>query len=130
MGVKNYFVADALISVMAQRLVRVICPYCKEEVTPSNAENLTLGLVSGDKIFRGIGCVKCNHSGYKGRTLVYELMYLKAAHKKIIEANGSIETLREFCYKNGMGSIKNNCIELIKKGVTTYEELLKIAIED
>jgi len=130
MGVKNYFVADALISVMAQRLVKVICPHCSKEVIPSKVEILTLGLQTSDKIFKGIGCAKCNNSGYKGRTLVYELMYLNSAHKKIIEANGSIEELREFSYKNGMSSIKNNCIELIKKGITTYEELLKIAVED
>lgn len=130
MGVKNYFVADALICVMAQRLVKVICPYCKQEVMPSKVEIIALGLQATDKIFIGAGCAKCNHSGYKGRTLVYELMYLKSTHKKIIETNASIEELREFCYQNGMNSIKDNCIDLIKKGITTYEELLKIAVED
>ena len=130
MGAKNYFVADALISVMAQRLVKVICPYCYKEVIPSEIEILALGLSQDDKIFKGVGCNKCSNSGYKGRTLVYELMYLNSAHKKIIEGNGSIEELREFSYKSGMRSIKDNCIELIKKGITTYEELLKIAVED
>lgn len=130
MGAKSYFVADALISVMAQRLVKVICPFCYKEVIPSEIEILALGLLQGDKIFKGMGCNKCNHTGYKGRTLVYELMYLNSAHKKIIEGNGSIEELRDFSYKNGMRSIKDNCIELIKKGITTYEELLKIAVED
>lgn len=130
MGVKNYFVADALVAVMAQRLVKVICPNCKQEVLPSQVEILTLKLETGDKLYKGMGCTKCNNSGYKGRTLVYELMYLNSAHKRIIETNGSIEELREFCYKNGMSSIKNNCIELIKKGITTYEELLKIAVDE
>jgi len=129
MRVENYLVADALVAVMAQRLVRVICPYCKISYKASFEEKLKLNLEK-DELFRGDGCDKCNFTGYMGRKIVYEMMYLTTEHRRIIERKGSLEELRECSIKNGMIILKDYCAKLVSEGITTYDEFEKITYID
>ena len=129
MGVENYLVADALVAVMAQRLVRVICPYCKISYSAAEVEKVKLKLEK-DEIFRGVGCEKCSFTGYLGRNIVYEMMYLTSEHRRIIERKGSLEELRECSIKNGMVILKDYCAKLVAEGVTTFDEFEKITYID
>jgi len=129
MGVENYLVADALVAVMAQRLVRVICPYCKISYSAGEVEKVKLKLEK-DEIFRGVGCEKCSFTGYLGRNIVYEMMYLTSEHRRIIERKGSLEELRECSIKNGMVILKDYCAKLVAEGVTTFDEFEKITYID
>ena len=129
MGVKNYLVSDALVAVIAQRLVRVICPHCKISYKASEQQMSKLKL-KGEKLFKGNGCEKCGFTGYSGRKIVYELMYLTSDHRRIIERKGNIEELRECSINNGMVILKDYCANLVMEGVTTYDEFLKIAYID
>jgi len=129
MGVKNYLVGDALIAVIAQRLVRVICPHCKKGYKASVQQRNKLNL-RVETLFKGNGCEKCSFTGYMGRRIVYEMMYLTPEHRRIIERKGSIEELRQCSINNGMVILKDYCAKLVKEGVTTYDEFSKISYID
>lgn len=127
MKVPNYLAADAISAVIAQRLVRKICDNCKVSYEPNEWERKKLGLREGEKIFKGIGCEKCSNTGYKGRTVVYEVLELDERHRRIIQSNKNIDLLREFCSKNGMTFLSENCKTLVRRGITTYEQFIKAA---
>ncbi|MCY6370336.1 GspE/PulE family protein [Clostridium ganghwense] len=130
MNVPNYLTADALVAVIAQRLIREICPYCKEKYIPKEEELKILGVSNCHELFRGRGCIKCNNTGYKGRRAIFEIMYLNSNHKKLICQNKSIEELREYSIKEGMSTLNNSCKTLVLKGITTVQEMMKGAYEN
>jgi type IV pilus assembly protein PilB len=127
MGIPRYFIQDALISIIAQRLVRKICPHCIEAYSPLEYEKSHMDLRVHDKLYKGKGCSRCNNTGYKGRTVIYEIMDAVKL-KEGIKNKNSTEEIRKYNLNNGMTSIVYNCAQLVKKGITTYEELLKINI--
>lgn len=124
MGIAEYFIEDALLGVISQRLVRKICPYCRSEYKPSFREIKELDLLSADVLYRGEGCTKCNYTGYKGRTVVYEIVHRDYIEKECLKNN--ISNIREKARESNMVSLRQNCIGLIKSGITTYEEFLRI----
>jgi type IV pilus assembly protein PilB len=130
MNVPNYLAADAVTAVIAQRLVRKICTNCKYSYEPEGWERKILNLKPGEKIFKGRGCEKCSYTGYSGRSVVYEILELTDKHRRIIHSHMNVDILREYCLKNGMISLKDNCIELVKKGVTTYDQLMRIVLSN
>ncbi len=129
MGVEPYLLSSTLIGVLAQRLVRKICPDCKEAYTPSDSELESIGLkreelLSG-VICRGKGCHSCYQSGYKGRRGIYELMLDTAPVKKqMLKSPDSIE-MRKIALENGMTSLLHHGAVLVKEGVTTVSEVLR-----
>lgn len=126
MGVPSYLVSDAVIAVISQRLVRKICPYCKQAYEPNEEIREKLNLIKGQKLYKGSGCSKCNELGYMGRTIIYELMPLTFDYKQYIQRNSSLDKLREISLKNGVIPISQNLKNLIKNGVTSYEEMIRI----
>lgn len=128
MGVPSYLVSDALIAVIAQRLVKRICPYCKSEYFIKEEEQKNLKFANIEKLYTGSGCIRCNNLGYKGRTVIYEIMYLDEKHRKIIESNGGVNELREYSLGKDMISIRDCCKELVINGITTYEEMLRVTL--
>ena len=125
MGVPNYLLSDSLIAVLAQRLVRKICPFCKNKYLSTEIEKKYLG--RDIELYRGIGCSKCNFTGYSGRIPVYEIMYLDEIHRKLIAASGNVDEIREYSIQKGMSSLKDECLKLLEQGVTTFEEYLKLS---
>ncbi|WP_243105917.1 GspE/PulE family protein [Clostridium fermenticellae] len=120
MGVKDYFIRDALIGVISQRLIRKICPYCKKEYSPLLTEREELKVNDGLKLYKGTGCLRCENTGYKDRSVVYEIVDFKGIKKNIGDKF-------EWCnFRNKFKSIDDYCKDLIKSGVTTYEEFLKL----
>ncbi len=126
MGIEPYLLCDAMLAVISQRLVRKICPYCKKNYTPSDFEIKLCDLKADQNLFRGIGCNKCNNTGYSGRIAVFEIMKIDEKSRRLIYENRSIDDLRKNNERNKMITIKGSAINLIKQGFTTVEEYMKI----
>lgn len=124
MGVQRYLLADALVGIIAQRLVRKICPHCKEKYIPNNWEKKLCNLKDSEYIFKGKGCSKCSSTGYIGRIAVFEIMKIDNTIKKFIYEGKSTERLREYSMKIGMTTLKQNSLKLIQQGITTIEEYM------
>ncbi|WMJ81386.1 GspE/PulE family protein [Clostridium sp. MB40-C1] len=130
MDIPVYLAGDALVAVIYQRLIRKICPYCKEEYIPEQEELNFLRSDTCKKLFRGKGCLKCSNTGYKGRKAVFEIMYLDSGHRKLIFENKSTADLRDYSIKNGAISLKNKCKNMVLHGTTTVREMMKITYEN
>lgn len=127
MGVTSYLVADALVGVIAQRLVKRLCPVCKKRSKTNPREMEMLSLTEPIRISRPQGCQFCNGTGYKGRLAVHEIMYLDEEMRNIINKDVSSEVLREMALNNGMISLFDACRGYVIKGVTSLSELMSLA---
>lgn len=129
MGIEPYLVANSLCGIMSQRLVRKICPHCKKAYEADSYEKKMLGLEYQDKVilYKGEGCTFCNGSGYMGRTGVYEVMEITREIREMIVSGKSIDEIRDVSIANGMKTLKMAATELVLRGVTTVEEMVKIA---
>jgi len=122
MGIPSYLVADSLVVVLAQRLVRKLCNYCKTEYEVIHDEFAHLGLKMGEKTYNALGCNKCNDTGYKGRTVIYELLKLDSNHKSIIARSGISDELWKYCNEKKSSSFMESCRASVLKGITSIEE--------
>ena len=129
MGVQNYLVADAVVGVIAQRLVKRLCPACKKKGKTTAAEMEILGIDEPISIYRPQGCQFCNYTGYKGRIGIHEIMYVNEAIRVAIGDNTPIETLREIARDNGMVPLWNGCQYYVLKGLTSIQELMSLTVE-
>jgi type IV pilus assembly protein PilB len=125
MGVERYLLSDCLIGVIAQRLVRKICLNCLEEYSPSELEMKVIKVDGDRKLYRGRGCEKCNNSGYSERCAVCEVLQINSIQRELILSDASTEKIRNYSSKI-MRTLKEDCRELVLKGITTYEEFLKL----
>ena len=129
MGIQPYLVASAIAGIISQRLVKRICPMCSESYLATDIEKEILGIHSKEelKLHKGKGCGHCNNSGYTGRIGVYEIMEVTRKHREYIMRNASVDEIRDICIENGMNTLKISCTDLVLKGMTTIQELVKIA---
>jgi len=129
MGIEPFLLASSLVGVIAQRLVRKICPNCKAQYTPNSDEIQLLGLQynTSTSIYKGLGCQSCLGTGYKGRTGVYEIMILSRTHREMISKKCSEDELRILSISEGMQTIKDSAKKLVLSGVTTVSELKRIS---
>lgn len=127
MGVDPYLIASSLNGVVAQRLVRKICPNCKKEYTPSTNELRLLG-ENVPKLYKGEGCHVCNYTGYKGRQSIHEILIVDKEIVKMISAHAPVEQIYDYAVeKLEMKTLFSSMKELVKNGVSTTEELLKLS---
>ena len=129
MGIDNYLVADALVGVIAQRLVKRLCPACKKKGRTNAKEMEILGLTEPISIARPQGCQFCNNTGYKGRIAVHEVMYMNEAMKSVAMNERNLDVLRKMAAENGMNTLWNSCRSLVLKGVTSIQELMYLNAE-
>lgn len=129
-GVEPYLTVTALRGVIAQRLVRRICPNCREAFTPDKEQLEMLGLEpqKGMKFYRGKGCPMCSHTGYKGRTGVFEILLINKAVRKAIVDRASHDEILEIAREDGYKTMTERCIEMILDGTTTFEEAIRTII--
>jgi len=127
-GVEPYLIAGAVRGIMSQRLVRRICPHCREEYIPDAEELEQLGLHGrrGTVFYRGKGCPMCFHTGYYGRTGVFEVMKITPALRRAILDRSSREKIRELALSSGFVPLEVNALRLVFEGVTTVEEALRV----
>jgi len=132
MGVEPYLVASSLVAVLAQRLVRVLCPECREAFTPSAAELAELGLRSAEpaKAFRPKGCHRCHHSGYYGRIAIFELMVLDDELRALIVQNTDSKSIKRLAVTRGMHSLRQDGAKKVLLGTTSIEEIVRATEEE
>ncbi len=128
MGVEPYMVSSAMLGVIAQRLVRTLCPHCKEEYWANEEDLDTLGLEKGTrlKLYRAKGCSYCAHKGYLGRTAIHEIMPVTPAIKSCINHGKSVDDIRETAIKEGMISLDKNIKQIVMDGTTSIDEMIEI----
>ncbi|XCP86785.1 ATPase, T2SS/T4P/T4SS family [Roseburia hominis] len=129
MGVETYLIANSLAALVAQRLVRKVCPNCAREMETTAEERRFLG-EDVRTVWRGMGCHQCNHTGYKGRIAVHEVLTIDTNIRRMISNHATVEEITRYAVEQqGMRTLRLSTLELVKKGVTTPEEMLKIAYE-
>jgi len=133
-GIAPYLVASSLNLVMAQRLVRKICPHCISEHKPTEYELCDAGITKDEATdieFKiGRGCVHCDNTGYSGRTGIFEMLEVTAKIRKLIFDGQNQDVIRDEAIKNGMRSLHESAMLQMKHGVTTIKEVIKLTIID
>ena len=132
LGVPSYLVNATLIGVLAQRLVRTLCPQCKEETDPPD-EKVWQDLVAPwrsklpQRVYKPVGCLDCRRTGYMGRTGLIELMVISDELRKIVADGGNLTAMRAQAARDGLRSLRVSGAEKIAKGITTLDEVLRSA---
>lgn len=130
MGIEPYLLSSTVIGILAQRLVRRICPNCRERYNPSNEELDELGLCRDQLnggLYRGKGCSHCFGSGYKGRHAIYELLTIDSLIQSEIAKKGDTATLRKIALSQGMITLRKHGAHLARTGITTASEILRVS---
>ncbi len=131
MGVEPYLLSSTIVGVVAQRLVRRVCPNCRERYVPTEEElhelNLSLEKLNGHVLYRGRGCTHCFGSGYKGRHGIYELMVVSPQVRSQIAKQADSTELRKAAAQHGMMTLRQHGAHLVKTGITTVAEVLRVS---
>ncbi|MBU5419039.1 GspE/PulE family protein [Acetanaerobacterium sp. MSJ-12] len=126
MGLPAYMVANSLVGIVAQRLVRKVCPHCAEEYAPDETERAALG-VDLPRLRRGKGCHICGHTGYKGRIAIHEVAVVDRQIRRMISAGAPMDDITQYARESqGMRTLRDSALQLVKNGVTTVDEFLKV----
>ncbi|WP_163193152.1 GspE/PulE family protein [Clostridium thermarum] len=126
MGLEPFLLSSTIVGIIAQRLVRKICPNCGEDHVTDQREMRILGLHSPVTIRRGQGCSLCNNTGYKGRIGIYEVMPINAELRQLIDEKTREREIEEAALRNGMTLLREACKRKVLSGATTVEELLRV----
>ena len=126
MGIEPYLVSSSVVGIIAQRLVRKICPRCKASYKPSHSEAMQLKMREPKPLFRGAGCPECNFSGYKGRTAIHEILVVTRDIRELVDRKATADQIRTIAIRQGMTTLMETCIKLVMDGITTTEEMLKV----
>jgi general secretion pathway protein E len=132
MGVENFLLSSTLRGALAQRLIRVICPSCKEREAPNayQEELAAFGMDSSAPLYRGAGCERCASTGYYGRTAIFELLVVDDALRKLILKNADAKQLGTMAKQNGMRTLLEDGIAKVMAGITTFSEILRVTQEE
>ena len=131
MGIEPYMVSSALDGIIAQRLVRKVCTYCATEEPLSEEDKHFLGRDDIQMVKVAHGCNHCNNSGYSGRISIHEILVVDKPLRKMISAGANTEEIKEYAIEHqGMKTLRENCIDLMEKGVTTMGEFKRVAAFD
>ncbi|HUR99766.1 MAG TPA: GspE/PulE family protein [Pyrinomonadaceae bacterium] len=130
MGVEPYNFVSALNCVLAQRLVRLLCPVCKKQYQPSDEELFSSGLrpedVSSRAFYRNVGCDACNHTGYRGRTAIHELLDMSDSIREMIIERRPGSEIRRQAEKEGLSSLRESAVKKVFAGATTLHEINRV----
>lgn len=130
LGVQPFLTSATILGVLAQRLVRKLCPHCKQETFINEQEwkHLTFdyALEMPNFVFQAVGCEECRHTGYKGRVGIYEFMPLSLATKQLIGADATLNQLRDQAKKEGIEPLRIAGARKVLAGMTTLEEVLRV----
>lgn len=125
MGIPPYMVASSLVGLLAQRLVKILCPRCKKEKITDATEMELLGIDKPTTIYEHCGCEECNNTGYKGRTAIYEIIVTSQEIKQLISDGATSEEINVAAKRNGTKLLRDNAVELVLAGKTTINELMR-----
>ena len=131
MGVPGYLVASSVVAILAQRLVRTICPKCRTKYKPTEEvlreAGLTQEQIENATFMRGKGCNSCNKTGYRGRMGIHEILIVDAKVREMIFENASSMAIRDHVVANGMATLFQDGLEKVMDGYTTFEEVYRVA---
>ncbi|HWR31562.1 MAG TPA: ATPase, T2SS/T4P/T4SS family [Negativicutes bacterium] len=134
MGVEPFLVASSVLGTMAQRLVRKICPECREKYSPEadSSQRLTLSRVAErcDVIYRGTGCLHCGNTGYRDRMSIHEVMPMTNALRELVAQRASTADLAKTAIAEGMKTMYQDGMDKVQEGLTTVEEILRVAYSE
>lgn len=132
MGVEGYLLADSLVGIIAQRLVRRLCPYCKKSHLITDTERRIMGIRAdvNPEIYEPVGCERCDNTGYSGRIGIYEIMKITPPLKELISKNASVSELKQMGMREGMHTLRQSATMLVIKGITSVHEMIKTTFEN
>lgn len=133
MGIEPFLVASSVVAVLAQRLIRKVCPDCKQAYQPDDEELIRLGVVPGKTkptFYRGTGCPACTQTGYRGRTGIHELLVLDDEIRRLIGNKADAAAIRQAAVAHGMVLLKEEAAEKIFAGITTTEEVMRMTQQE
>ena len=132
MGIEPFLVASSVVAVLAQRLLRRICPDCKRPYAPSEEELSRLDVAPGSTVtlYRGAGCAACSQTGYRGRIGIFELMVLNDDIRRLIGSKADSTAIKHAAITNGMVTLKQEGAERVLQGQTTLEEVMRITQQE
>jgi len=128
MGIESFLISSALLGVLAQRLVRVVCNQCKEScaIDPEALHEMGIEEPTPPTGFRGAGCARCNQTGYRGRTGIYELLVVDDEIRKLILSHASSQEIRQRAMQLGMRTLRQDGWSKVLEGITTVEEIIRV----
>jgi len=133
MDLEPYVIASALVGVVAQRLVRRLCLHCRRQYTPEpetlRALNMSEASAAQFAFYKAVGCEECNHTGYRGRTGIYEVMRVNDKVRRLIAQKASEDIVRDAAIANGMITLGEDALSKVKSGLTSAEELFRVVTE-
>jgi general secretion pathway protein E len=129
MGVEPFLIASSLLAAVAQRLVRTICPFCKESYRPDKSTLKELGLPEDQVFYRGKGCEKCMDTGYRGRTGIFELLVLDNEIRDLVKGNADSVTIKQAGMRKGMTTLFEDGLKKVQSGITTLDEVMRVSQE-
>ncbi len=129
MGVEPFLIASSLLAVLAQRLVRRICPDCKEPFHPEEATLEELGLPKDQVFYHGRGCEACMQSGYRGRSGIFELLVMDNDTRHLLTSGADSVKMKDMAVRNGMATLFEDGLLKVKTGLTTLNEVLRVTQE-
>ncbi|HEY9856137.1 MAG TPA: ATPase, T2SS/T4P/T4SS family [Stenomitos sp.] len=130
MGIEPYLIGSAMLGAIAQRLVRQICPECREAYRADPEILAQMGLPEDTPLYRGKGCDACHGTGHQGRRAVYEVFVVEQETRELIVKGQPSSLIRSHAIKNGMVPIRHHAIELVREGVITFEEFVRVIYSD
>jgi len=133
MGVESFLLSSTLLGVLAQRLVRVICPHCKAEVEPDDRLIRSMGLPPEEaahvRLFAGRGCDACRSTGFSGRTAIFEYLSVDSDIRREITQQSSLERIKDIAIQKGMTTLRQDGWRKVRQGITTVQEVLRVTLE-
>ena len=132
MGIEPYLLADAIVGIIAQRLVRRLCPKCKKKMLATPEQKEILGIPGNTEdvpIYEPVGCEECDQTGFKGRIGVYEIMEVTPKLKPYISRKASAEEIKEVALSEGMNTLRMSATKLVFEGITSISEMVRVSFD-
>ena len=126
MGIEPFLVSSAVVGVIAQRLVKCICPRCKTAYRPDHTEMMLLKLKDMQQLYKGAGCPACNFTGYQKRMAIHEVLVATKEIRELIDRRASTDQIKQMVARYGTTSLRDNCRKLVLDGITTTAELARV----
>lgn len=124
MGIEPFIISSTLNAIIAQRLVRILCEHCKQIIPKDDPIYERLNII--DDVYSAKGCTHCNETGYKGRTVIYEILEIDDELRRLINTKANLNEIKEYAYSKGFREMFSIGIEKVKLGITTFEEIISV----
>lgn len=126
MGIESYLLGASVAGIIAQRLIRKVCPKCRKAYLSGGYEKNILGIEEGTTLYKATGCRSCNQTGYIGRTGIYEILEVSNEIRELINEGANADEIRKVAVKQGMKTLRSHAVHLVEEGISTVEEAIRL----